>query len=56
MVASVPNIKKLQGYRNYYRVRLGDFRRGFALDDTLAGPALRLLRLLHRREIYRYFP
>ena len=52
-VALMSNVKKLQGYRNYYRVRLGDFRRGFALDDTPVGPALRLL---HRREIYRYFP
>ncbi len=56
VVAQVSNVKKLQGYRNYYRIRLGDFRLGFALDEMPDGPTLRLLRLLHRREIYRYFP
>ncbi|MCY3507326.1 MAG: type II toxin-antitoxin system RelE/ParE family toxin [Chloroflexi bacterium] len=36
----------------YYRIRLGDFRLGFAL----VGDRVVLLRFMHRRDIYRYFP
>jgi mRNA-degrading endonuclease RelE of RelBE toxin-antitoxin system len=48
----VSNVKKLQGEENAYRIRVGEFRIGAVLqDDTLV-----LVRFLHRRDIYRYFP
>lgn len=48
----VKNIKKLKGEDGYFRIRLGDYRIGlFLQDDTL-----RFVRILHRREFYRYFP
>jgi mRNA interferase RelE/StbE len=47
-----PNIKAMVGYPGYYRFRLGDYRMGFILTDD----ALILMRILHRREFYRYFP
>lgn len=37
---------------HFYRVRLGDYRLGFALE----GDRVVLLRFMHRRDIYRYFP
>ena len=51
-LSSIPNVKKLAGGDCYYRIRLGDFRVGFILKGT----TLTLVRVLHRKEIYRYFP
>jgi mRNA interferase RelE/StbE len=48
----VPNTKKLVGGKNFYRTRVGDFRVGI----ELAGSTTTLVRVLHRKEIYRYFP
>ncbi len=48
----VKNIKKLRGTGAYYRVRVGDYRVGLSAQ----GDVVRLVRVLHRREIYRYFP
>ena len=49
---TVPSVTKLQGLGDYYRARIGEYRLGFKADATTAV----LLRCLHRREIYRYFP
>lgn len=46
------NIKAMVGYPGYYRLRLGDYRVGFMLN----GDDLELMRVLHRKEFYRYFP
>jgi mRNA interferase RelE/StbE len=48
----VRHIKKIQGSTGYYRMRLGDYRLGMRVD----GEAIVLVRFLHRKEIYRYFP
>jgi len=46
------NIKKLRGGDQYYRIRIGDYRLGLLLeDDTVI-----LVRFLHRKDLYRYFP
>jgi mRNA interferase RelE/StbE len=51
-ISSLTSVKKLKGYENFYRIRVGDYRLGFAiLDDTIV-----LVRFLHRKEIYRFFP
>lgn len=48
----VTNVKKLQGGEGFYRIRVGDYRIGAILQaDTLV-----LVRFLHRKDIYRYFP
>ena len=46
------NIKKIEGYANYYRLRAGDYRLGL----KLSGNTVELIRFLHRRDIYRRFP
>ena len=51
-VASVPGLAAMQGYKNHYRIRVGDYRLGVIVD----GDSVILVRLLHRREIYRHFP
>ncbi len=46
------SIKKLKGYTSYYRLKIGEYRLGFVLEDS----QVNLVRFLHRREIYRFFP
>jgi mRNA interferase RelE/StbE len=48
----LPNLKKLKGYSNYYRIRIGQYRMGIALIED----AVVLSRFLHRKEVYRFFP
>lgn len=47
-----PNIKAMVGYPGYYRIRLGDYRIGFTMEDD----SIELMRVIHRRDFYRYFP
>ena len=44
--------KKLAGWENYYRVRIGDYRIGFKTE----GSTIIFMHVLHRKEIYRHFP
>ncbi len=51
-LAELPNLKKLKGGGNYFRVRVGDHRVGVALEnDTVI-----FVRFLNRKDIYKYFP
>ncbi|MCO6430796.1 MAG: type II toxin-antitoxin system RelE/ParE family toxin [Deltaproteobacteria bacterium] len=51
-VSDIPNIKKLAGGKNLYRIRLGDYRVGVIVE----GQSITFVRIMHRKEIYRYFP
>ncbi|MBD2250559.1 type II toxin-antitoxin system RelE family toxin [Nostoc parmelioides] len=46
------HLKKLKDADSAYRVRVGDYRIGF----TVAGDTITFVRVLHRKDIYRYFP
>lgn len=48
----IPHLKKLSGYQDYYRIRLGDYRIGLELAEGV----VTLIRCLHRKDIYKYFP
>jgi mRNA interferase RelE/StbE len=51
-LAELKNVKKLKGHKHFYRIRIGDYRLGFAFEnDTII-----LLHFLHRKDIYRFFP
>jgi len=51
-IGAVRSLKKLQTEVAYYRIRVGDYRIGLIIEgDTVA-----FIRLLHRKDIYRYFP
>jgi len=51
-INDVKGIKKLKGYQNYYRVRFGDYRAGLNYEnDTLT-----FERLIHRKDIYKFYP
>ena len=50
--AEIPQLKQLRGHARLYRVRIGDWRMGLHID----GNQVDCVRMLHRRDIYRYFP
>mgnify|MGYP001584655735 CR=1 FL=1 len=51
-LSAISNLKKLKGYKYSYRIKVGDFRMGFNFEDSI----IILVRLLNRKDIYRYFP
>lgn len=51
-LTDIPSLKKLKGAKNYFRLRIGDYRIGLALENN----TLIFVRLLNRKEIYKYFP
>jgi mRNA interferase RelE/StbE len=52
VLSDVYNVKKLKGEPDSYRIRVGDYRVGITVNDGLVS----FVRILHRKEIYRYFP
>jgi addiction module RelE/StbE family toxin len=51
-LSEIRNIKLLQGHEDFYRIRVGDYRIGLFVE----GEAVAFVRILHRKEVYRYFP
>ena len=47
-------LEKMTGYADKYKIRLGDYRIGIAIDKQTK--TLICQRIAHRREIYRIFP
>lgn len=50
--ADIPNLKKLKGFKNYYRIRIGDYRAGITIENK----NVVFERFLHRKDIYKYYP
>lgn len=50
--SEITNLKKMEGTNNYFRIRIGDYRLGIFTDRN----TIYIVRFLHRKEIYRYFP
>ncbi len=48
----IPNLKKMKGYKNAYRIRFGEYRIGLLFENN----NIKLSRVMNRKEIYRYFP
>lgn len=48
----LPNLKKLKGYKNFYRIRVKTYRIGIEYVDGI----LIFTRCLARKDIYRFFP
>ncbi len=45
-------LEKLKGYAIYYKIRVGNYRIGIKIDGDL----LSFERVLHRKEVYKFFP
>jgi mRNA interferase RelE/StbE len=52
ILLDVNNTKKLKADGNYYRIRVGNYRIGLTEDEGV----IIFVRVLHRKEMYRYFP
>lgn len=48
----LPQVKALTGHSGRYRIRLGNYRIGLEVTAN----TIELVRVLHRRDFYRYFP
>jgi len=51
-ILEIPNIKKMKGYKDFYRIRIGDYRLGLYTENH----HVILSRLLPRKDIYKRFP
>ena len=51
-ITEVRGVIKMTGEGPYYRIRIGEYRLGLAVEEDVAT----LLRFLHRSEIYQFFP
>lgn len=51
-LSEINNVKKLKGFKSAYRIKMGDYRIGFILENNL----IKLSRIMNRKEIYRHFP
>jgi mRNA interferase RelE/StbE len=51
---AVSGVEKLKGFREYYKVRFGEYRVGFRIDKK--AKMVEFCRVLHRRDLYRHFP
>jgi mRNA interferase RelE/StbE len=50
--AHITGLKKLKGYRNAYRIKMGDYRIGVFIE----GSTVEFARIVHRKDIYKQFP
>jgi mRNA interferase RelE/StbE len=52
ILSEIPDCKKLKGFKNAYRIRMGNYRIGFLWEDE----TVKLSRVLNRKDVYKYFP
>jgi len=51
-IQDIGNLKKLSGFKDFYRIRYSDYRIGIIVrHDKVV-----FLRVLHRKDVYKYFP
>ena len=48
----ISQLKKLKGYKQYYRIRIGDYRMGIKIEAEI----VIFVDIDHRKNIYRIFP
>lgn len=51
-LSEISNVKKLKAEKSSYRIRVGNYRIGFVMSEDM----ITFVRVLHRKEMYRYFP
>jgi mRNA interferase RelE/StbE len=52
-LSELANVKKLSGYKTYYRYRIGEYRLGF---EKINENTVRLIIICRRKDIYKVFP
>jgi len=48
----IPNVKKLKGFEEFYRIRIGKYRVGIRYNNN----EVTFIRILLRKDIYKFFP
>ncbi len=48
----IPHIKKMEGFKTFYRIRLGDYRIGLELKNS----TIWFIIIANRKDIYKNFP
>ena len=51
-ITAFSNTKKIKGSANAYRIRIGDYRLGFFLNEN----KVELTVFAHRKDMYKFFP
>jgi mRNA interferase RelE/StbE len=51
-IQEINNLVKLEGHKNAYRIRIGEYRIGAFIEGNI----VELARFLPRKDIYKYFP
>ena len=51
-INDIDNLKKMSGYKTYYRIKINDYRLGITIDNNIVN----IVRFLHRKDIYKLFP
>jgi len=51
-IKEITKLEKLAGYKNYYKIRFGNYRAGI----RITGNQIFFERILHRKDIYKYYP
>ena len=51
-LSELSSCKKMAGFKNAYRIRMGEYKIGFIFENE----TIELVRVLGRKEIYKYFP
>lgn len=52
-IQEISSLRKLTGFKDYYRIRIGNYRLGFELINS---NIIRLIVFAHRKDIYKIFP
>ena len=48
----IRGLKKLSGYKNVYRIKIGDYRIGIFIENDI----VEFARVVHRKDVYKVFP
>jgi mRNA interferase RelE/StbE len=51
-INEIKNLKKLKGYKNAYRIKIGSYRIGIIIENAVAV----FWDIAHRKDIYNQFP
>jgi mRNA interferase RelE/StbE len=52
-LSDIKQLKKMKGYKTYYRIKTGDYRIGLELINP---DTIRFILVSHRKDIYKKFP
>ena len=50
--SQIKGLKKLKGYKNAFRIKIGDYRIGIFIERN----NVEFARVIHRKDIYKIFP